>query len=87
VTGPLNSIIQPVHLKAALLILSTAPNPTSSTQNPIVMQLDTVMQIVFGTFATLIGLVGIWFAWHTYKGKSLYSLLGWYPTVPTIHHC
>jgi hypothetical protein len=50
------------------------------------MQLDTAMQIAFGTFATLIGLAGIWFAWHTYRGKSLYSLLGSYPTVPTTHH-
>ena len=51
------------------------PEPTRSTQWHITMQLDTVMQIVFGISASLIAVVGIWYTWH--KGKSLHFPLGY----------
>jgi hypothetical protein len=73
---------EPSHQTPSAVISAQPHYP--STQTQIIMQLDIVMQVVFGTFATLIGLVGIWFAWHTYGGKSLWFLQGLYPTVPTI---
>ena len=43
------------------------------------MQLDTVMQIVFGISASLVAGVGIWYTWH--KGKSSSFALGLYPNI------
>jgi hypothetical protein len=47
-----------------------------------IMELDTVMQIVFGTFTISIAVFGIWLAWHTTRGKLSCSLLGSYPMIP-----
>jgi hypothetical protein len=46
------------------------------------MELDSIVQIVFGILATLIAVLGIWFAWRYNRGKSFYSLLGSYPSPP-----
>jgi hypothetical protein len=35
------------------------------------MELDTIMQIVFGISATLIAILALWFAWRTTRGKSV----------------
>jgi hypothetical protein len=48
------------------------------------MELDTVMQIVFGIFTISIAVFGIWFAWHNTRGMSLHLLLGSYPRGPTL---
>jgi hypothetical protein len=46
------------------------------------MQLDAIMQIVFGISASLIAVVGIWFTWHT-RGKSSFFAIGLYPKITT----
>jgi hypothetical protein len=35
------------------------------------MELDTIMQIVFGIFTISIAVFGIWFAWHNTRGNVL----------------
>jgi hypothetical protein len=46
------------------------------------MELDTIMQIVFGISATLIAVVGIWFTWHT-RGTPSFFRIGLYPKITT----
>jgi hypothetical protein len=35
------------------------------------MELDTIVQIVFGVSATLIAILALWFAWRTTRGELL----------------
>jgi hypothetical protein len=49
---------------------------------PQIMELDIIMQIVFGTFTISIAVFGIWFAWHSTRGMSLHFQLGFYPNAP-----
>ena len=41
------------------------------------MELDTIMQIIFGIFTISIAVFGIWFAWYNARGKSLHFPLGY----------
>jgi hypothetical protein len=49
---------------------------------PQIMELDIIMQIVFGVFTISIAVFGIWFAWHSTRGMSLHFQLGFYPNAP-----
>jgi hypothetical protein len=49
---------------------------------PQIMELDIIMQIVFGIFTISIAVFGIWFAWHSTRGMSLHFQLGFYPNAP-----
>jgi hypothetical protein len=94
-TLPLQTTLRkPSHARDSISIVSKArilspSTPLTERANqseayPQIMELDTVMQIVFGIFTISIAVFGIWFAWHTTRGKSIYFSLGLYPAVPTL---
>ena len=51
-----------------------------------IMELDTIVQVVFGILSALIAVFGIWLAWRS-RGKSLYCLQGLYPAVAPRSFC